>query len=586
MVSFSSSVINKSRKKFAPKAPVRRAGAASTPASSARPSIERQTASQTPQPPPSVPSTAPAQETTSTTPTIAPTQPSAPPQDAGSAAKQSPPVIQVTSKPTAVAIPLLKRPEPSNPPVDQPSTTRAQGPVPVSIPRQRPVESISTIPVRPTPTVARAAPPTPPSTQLIRPQTAETNTQNVGPEEPDQLDTRPAKRPRLSATSIPIPSSRSTTTASSSAAPEPPQSAPAQPSQDIDDKSAKRIPKKKAPKTTTKVKKSADEEAADIVAAATEKKPRARRKRVATPENAESIEIVPTTVKMSDLCKDLRTGRKSKREIELQSMDWTEIARKKKEREERQKLDGKSADATPDREAKRDTAELASLGGPQMRIVNGEIVLDASSLQIDRHADAARNAEDMEEVEENPLTRRINAASFGRRTKVEIWDEELTDLFYRGLRMFGTDFMMISKMFPGRSRRQIKLKFSNEERRDPQRIKDTLLGPRELVDMEDYSQMTNTVYDDPRVIQRELDEEKKRLEDEHAKEKEAREQMMKNSGRSSTDANVLPSIEGGGQGASQRSVKAERKKRGVTAAGYGGGSEEILGSIDDLGIAA
>ncbi|EFR03465.1 hypothetical protein MGYG_06463 [Nannizzia gypsea CBS 118893] len=337
-----------------------------------------------------------------------------------------------------------------------------------------------------------------------------------------------------------------------------------------------------APPKMTKRKRAVEDVAAEVVAdAVREKKPRTSRKRAVTPENSESIEIVSAVVTMSDLCRDLRTGKTSKREMELRTMDWAEIARKKKEREERKKGGSRSqsakGDATdtpkPAEKKMRPSAEVAA--GPQMRIVNGEIVLDTSSLQIDRHADADRNADDMEEVEENPLTRRINAASFGKRTKLETWDEETTDLFYKGLRMFGTDFMMISKMFPGRTRRHIKLKFSNEERREPERIKRTLLGPREPVDLDAYSEMTNTVYDDPRAIQRELDEEKKRIENEHAEEQMAREEQLRHPGGKSGDK-VLPSIEGESNEARRR-----REKKKAEKAKFGGGTEEILGSIDD-----
>jgi transcription factor TFIIIB component B'' len=211
-----------------------------------------------------------------------------------------------------------------------------------------------------------------------------------------------------------------------------------------------------------------------------------------------------------------------------------------------------------------------------MRIVNGEIVLDTSSLQIDRHADAARDADEMEQVEENLLTRKINSASFGKRTKVESWDMEMTNLFYRGLRMFGTDFMMISKMFPGRSRRQIKLKFSNEERKNPDRIKQTLLGPRETVTLEDYSDMTNTVYDDPKIIEQELAAEKRKIEEEHEKQiQAAKDQLLRNPAK----PNVLPSIEGGGVHTGNR--RQFGHGRAVRAVG-GGGTEQVLGSIDDF----
>ncbi|KAF3483692.1 uncharacterized protein GIQ15_03016 [Arthroderma uncinatum] len=338
----------------------------------------------------------------------------------------------------------------------------------------------------------------------------------------------------------------------------------------------------KVPTRAMKRKRTVEEVASEVVEdAVREKKPRTARKKASTPENSESIEIVSAVVTMSDLCRDLRTGKTSKREMELRTMDWAEIARKKKEREERRKGgDGdqsakRDSTDTPKPVAKTSMRQSAEVTGPQMRIVNGEIVLDASSLQIDRHADADRNADDMEEVEENPLTRRINAASFGKRTKLETWDEAMTDLFYKGLRMFGTDFMMISKMFPGRTRRHIKLKFSNEERKEPERIKRTLLGPREPVDLEAYSEMTNTVYDDPRAIQQELDEERRRIENEHAEEQMAREEQLRNPGGKSGD-NVLPSIENESHDARRR-----REKKKADKAKFGGGTEEILGSIDD-----
>ncbi|KAK2749452.1 Transcription factor TFIIIB component B [Myotisia sp. PD_48] len=342
------------------------------------------------------------------------------------------------------------------------------------------------------------------------------------------------------------------------------------------------------PRKPIRRKRGAEEVAAEIVEdAVQEKKPRTGRKRQATPENADSVEIVSAVVTMSDLCRDLRTGKTSQREMELRSMDWAEVARKKKEREDRKNNKGNGAQT-----AKKDASDTpkppdkpqirpqsTGVAGPQMRIVNGEIVLDTTSLQIDRHADAARNGEAMEEVEENPLTRRINAASFGKRTKVEVWDEEMNELFYKGLRMFGTDFMMISKMFPGRTRRHIKLKFSNEERRNPERIKSTLLGPPEPVDLDSYSEMTNTVYDDPKAIQRELDEERRRIESEHAAEQIARHEMLHNPGGRPQDSNVIPSIETDSHGKPRQSKKGKKKDE---LAKFAGGTEEILGSVDDF----
>lgn len=315
------------------------------------------------------------------------------------------------------------------------------------------------------------------------------------------------------------------------------------------------------PDPTTKPKKRKFSKAETSDPEGNEKPKRTRKKREPTPEDAEGVEILPNVMKMSELCKDLRTGKKSKREIELRKMD--------QEEEERKKQGGGTPMKEPEPEPQEQEVNWKPQSGPKMRVVNGEIVLDNTSLQVDRHADAAREAGELEDVEESSFTRKINQATYGKRSKTETWDETMTELFYRGLRMFGTDFMVISKMFPGRSRRQIKLKFNNEERRDPQRIKDTLLGPRESITIAAYSEMTNTVYDDPRAVQQELDEDKKRIEDQHAKEQELQQELLRNpTGGDATDEKN-----------EKGPVKKSRKKQVKDA---GGGTEEVVGSIDDF----
>lgn len=304
-----------------------------------------------------------------------------------------------------------------------------------------------------------------------------------------------------------------------------------------------------------------------------------RRKREPTPEGAETVEILPNVIKMSDLCKDLKTGRKSKRETELRKLEMAELEQKLKVQEEGSTA-GTPAKTPNEADANKQDRlpEPKPQAGPVMRIVNGEIVLDTASLEVDRHADAARSAGDLEDVVENQLTRKVNQATYGKRSKTETWDEAMTDLFYRGLRMFGTDFMVISKLFPGRSRRQIKLKFNNEERRDPQRIKDTLLGPREIIDIETYSEMTNQVYDDPKIIQQELDEEKQRIEEQHEKEKKLQEEIMRNptgtdAAADGDKANGAP-VKGKGRNSKKQNAKNQAR-----------GTEEVLGSIDDIPVA-
>lgn len=107
---------------------------------------------------------------------------------------------------------------------------------------------------------------------------------------------------------------------------------------------------------------------------------------------------------------------------------------------------------------------------PQMRLVNGQLVLDEQSLQIDRRERDALDEGPMEQVEESNLTRRVNSSTWSKRERTERWDDAETDRFYNSLSMFGTDFEMCSRMFPGRSRRQLKNKFIVEERRNAGRI--------------------------------------------------------------------------------------------------------------------
>ncbi|KAL2002531.1 hypothetical protein VTN02DRAFT_6618 [Thermoascus thermophilus] len=594
MVSFSSSVINKSGKKFAPKAPARRPGpGASTAPAAARPSADRQATAQTAQPTTEAAAAPEPTPTATTTPTPTTTTTPAP-------APEPPSVTEAQGQP--------REPEPA--PEKPKATPAAETPIAVPIPAPKRKASVSA--QAPSPAAAQPTPhPAPPESNVPpaeppapEPPARRDSATAVGDQrrveaaretqappvpspagdEPTLI--RPAKRLKTSEAAAPAERAQAiapTLITPPSTQPDVPE--PGEPARTENDTVPPTAPAATtAQKKTTKPRKRRTaEDGAGEGAAGTprERKPRARKKREPTPEGAELIEIAPSVVKMSDLCKDLRTGKKSKREMELQNLEMAELERKQKQREERRD----STDQVPIKQNGEGSPSLDRLpqrkpqAGPKMRIVNGEIVLDAASLQVDRHADAEREAGELEDVVENPLTRKINQATYGKRTKTESWDEEMTDLFYRGLRMFGTDFMMISKMFPGRSRRHIKLKFNNEERKDPERIKDALLGPREHIDIATYSEMTNTVYDDPKVIQQELDEEKKRIEDQHAKEQEAAQSLMRNpsGGGDSAAPEKGNGVNGKGRG---RNGKKQVLKS------MGGGTEEVVGTIDDFPMPA
>ncbi|KAF7128780.1 hypothetical protein CNMCM5793_003689 [Aspergillus hiratsukae] len=573
MKSFSSSVINKSGKKFAPKAPARRAPPApsATPAPPRRPSTASQTSTtQNTQPEPAPPATVP--------------EPSVPSADdvqldvAESSGAPKPDSVPSKSV-TAIPIPRSKRKASFSVPTRRVAVEEAAAPSQSLAPHDTGAERLPTNLSADGPEKQREILP---SIEEIRDDasTPATISQSLPPVE-TATEIRPSKRLKPTRES----STTSTRTALSPShviTPPPTQPPTVEETTEVTDgaeSQANADQTRRASKSRGR-RASRVSNVEDAAGKAKRKQQRPRKKREPTPEGADLVEIAPAVVKMSELCKDLRTGRMSKRETELRNMELAEQERKRAQQvdEGQAPLPFKpSEDATPPGAEPDMAVDKKPQAGPVMRIVNGEIVLDAASLQVDRYADAARNAAELEDVVESSLTRKINQATWGKRSKTESWDEEMTDLFYRGLRMFGTDFMMISKLFPGRSRRQIKLKFNNEERRAPERIKEALLGPRESIDITTYSEMTNTVYDDPRVVQQELDEEKKRIEEQHAKEKQAQEDLLRNPD-GATDGSAAP----GQDNANNMPIKGRRNNKRQAMRAMGGGTEEVIGTIDDL----
>jgi transcription factor TFIIIB component B'' len=246
---------------------------------------------------------------------------------------------------------------------------------------------------------------------------------------------------------------------------------------------------------------------------------RRKRKRKLGSEEAANHEIVPAEVKMADLVKDKGLGKISRREVEMRKIDWADVKRKRREAEEEaQREDQKQ------KEARKNGRPLPPPGphvAERLVLVNGQIVIDESSRVIDRNAETARDADQAEEaIDEDSLTKRVNQATVGRKPgKVRTystWDDEETEQFYQGLRMFGTDFMMISKMFPGTSRIIIKKKYNKEEKLHPAKVL-AALNSKQPVDLEIYSKITDTVYDDPQDFYKELEEAQVRIEAEDAK---------------------------------------------------------------------
>ncbi|OBT84416.1 hypothetical protein VE02_07113 [Pseudogymnoascus sp. 03VT05] len=311
-------------------------------------------------------------------------------------------------------------------------------------------------------------------------------------------------------------------------------------------------------------------------------KPRARKKRAETPEDAEDQEIDHSTIKMADLCKDLKIGKKFSKHDEIKQRDIDRKA-KAKLRRENPELVGASDDERPSattRSATETPLQTTSVG-PRMRLVDGQIVIDESSLNLDRHKLAAANAGVMEIIEENEFTRITTSGTFMKREKNIFWDLDAEEKFYVGLRMFGTDFEMISNMFPNRNRRQIKLKFNKEERLYPSKINSALLGEKVPINFDEYKSHTGLEYEDVAVINAEREEieaeqnaEEARVEAELAE--ATRQKKAAIHATRGPDGKENDRF-GGGSNAAKSKNKGKKKNK---ASAFGGGEDvEYLGDI-------
>jgi transcription factor TFIIIB component B'' len=202
--------------------------------------------------------------------------------------------------------------------------------------------------------------------------------------------------------------------------------------------------------------------------------------------------------------RERRTGMKSEREKKMQGINWAEVKKRQRAKELELALrrgrkapaegsdDGAGAtdgeDAAGDIDAQLAAVAASKRGrGVQIRFVNGAHVVDEQSQTVDRRAMAREGLERLEQVEEDDLTRRFTARThqnLRRREPAERvpatdrWSEADTARFYECLARFGTDFLVVSKMFKGRSRRHIKAKFAREERMFPERVAAALVSER------------------------------------------------------------------------------------------------------------
>ena len=340
------------------------------------------------------------------------------------------------------------------------------------------------------------------------------------------------------------------------------------------------------------------------------KKAQARRKRSVTPEDAEQQTVDHEQMVMSELTKDLRIGAKFSKYDELR-----ERMRKKRARQRLIKLgklppgdgtpdgeDGGSEAGTPASEPSKPARGLVPVpivdegpsdaGMPRLVMRDGQLTLDEGTTQYDRHAaaDAARGV--VYEQEEDEFTTAVTQATYMRRQpQGNFWTDEETVKFYHGLRMFGTDFNTIAKMFGGaKNRRQVKLKFNREERANPVAVNKCIIGEKvvpmalEAVDGADALEDSKAITDELDRLKEEQEAETRRQEEDKAAENQRRRDEL--FGRRKGDKAPSSRDNGGGGGGPGKEDDGDDAAKESTLLAYGIGTDPDVIDETDLPAAS
>jgi transcription factor TFIIIB component B'' len=301
-------------------------------------------------------------------------------------------------------------------------------------------------------------------------------------------------------------------------------------------------------------------------------KRKGRPPRAATPSDAEEHTINPEETYMDSLAsRNIRVGKLSNLEKQMREVNWAEVRQRQREEDSRQISTKELREAA---EKARDAQSPVMELGPQLQHVNGQILVIPSSTVVNREAEADREIANLPIIENKDITSRITSRSFMKNNKRfpndfllpgqgRRWTVDDTDLFYQGLRSFGTDFQMISRMFPGSTRRSIKTKFTREEREDPVRVHKSLLGQSQLASHWDEflhaSQMQDESFADTDRIKREMAEAEAEMREKirvATEETRLRNAQMRAAGVLDDD------VQEGTEASNKENGKGKKKKRG------------------------
>lgn len=215
-----------------------------------------------------------------------------------------------------------------------------------------------------------------------------------------------------------------------------------------------------------------------------------------------------TEMTMADLCKPTLPIGKVSSNFELVKLAESKIKAKQRQRKsdrqaarhERISLEevaARNGDTDNKDELKRKRDELLNgddepttvSSNLQLVIGDGDALsVDPDSLLVSRHS--RFDLSNLEREESNPFENPITSSTYSKRRHTDRWTRKEVGQFYEALSTFGTDFSLISQIFPYRNRKQIKLKFNLEEKNSPQLI-EMALRRKLPADFEKYCTESN-----------------------------------------------------------------------------------------------
>ncbi|KAH0628047.1 hypothetical protein JD844_008717 [Phrynosoma platyrhinos] len=134
---------------------------------------------------------------------------------------------------------------------------------------------------------------------------------------------------------------------------------------------------------------------------------------------------------------------------------------------------------------------------PRVKVAeDGSIILDEESLTVE----VLRTKGQCVVEENDPIFERGSTttySSFRKSYYTKPWSEKETDMFFLAISMVGTDFSMISQLFPHRARTEIKNKFKREEKANGWRI-DKAFKEKKPFDFDVFTKLLEKVLDNER----------------------------------------------------------------------------------------